>query len=163
MIERSVDSTRSLVLRVSVFCLALLLLSSASACSSKAETTDVYFRKKDGTTTPVISSEVARTGGQIQLGLMYRKEMAASQGMLFVFGSDKPRSFWMKNTYLELDMIFVNSEMQVVSITRRAVPLSETPRKSEAPATYVLEVLGGSAHAWGLEKGDTMVLPESFQ
>ena len=148
---------------VIVFCSLVLLSSSLTACSSNVELVALHFRKTDGSTTPIVNAEIARSPGEIKLGLMYRKEMPASRGMLFIFNRDKPRSFWMKNTYLELDMIFVSSEFKVVSIIRRAVPLSETSRKSDGPAKYVLEVIGGSTDQWGLAKGDQMVVPEGFQ
>ena len=88
-----------------------------------------------------------------QLGLMYRKELPDNQGMLFVFPTEEPRSFWMKNTFLELDMLFFDSKKKLVSIVKRATPLTETRRDSNLPAQYVLEVLGGSAEKWGVEPG----------
>lgn len=142
--------------------LVLLLLQAlcTASCSSGAETVPVHFRKGGGGVTPTIAAEIADSAGEIRLGLMYRKKLADDAGMLFVFSNEKPRSFWMKNTYVELDMIFADAQGEVVKIIRRAVPLSTIGRKSGKPAKYVLEVVGGSADAWGLQAGDTLVLPE---
>lgn len=117
---------------------------------------ELSFTSPDATRSPVISCELAHTHGERQLGLMYRKKLEPESGMLFIFPGETERSFWMKNTYLELDMIFVNSNFEVVSVIHRAVPQSVTPRKSKKPAKYVVEVLGGSAERWGIVPGSKM-------
>lgn len=97
-------------------------------------------------------------------GLMFRKEMKEDWGMLFDFRSDGPRSFWMRNTLIPLDMLFINDAGEVVGIVRRAEPLSEEPRSVDAPSRYVLELKGGTAAKHGIEAGATMTLdnaPES--
>ena len=141
--------------------IALFLLASGafSACDAKREEISIVIRNEDGSSTPAITAEVSNSREETSLGLMYRKEMAEDRGMLFVFPNDAPRSFWMKNTYLELDMIFVNSERQVVSVVERATPHTETPRKSLAPARYVLEVGGGLASKWGIKPGSKLEVP----
>lgn len=138
--------------------LLLILFSLQIACAESKTAVAMHFTKKDGTTTPVINSELALTPGEQQLGLMYRRELGENAGMLFVFPAEQERSFWMKNTYIELDMIFLDSNLSVVSIIERAVPLSETSRPSKKPARYVLEVRGGNAAKWGITVGDTLVL-----
>ena len=87
---------------------------------------------------------------------MYRKSMKENQGMLFVFHEEKPRSFWMHNTYIPLDIIYLNKEKEIVSIAKNAAPLSETSRPSEGDAMYVLEINGGLSDKLGLTKGDRM-------
>lgn len=107
--------------------------------------------------------EVARLQVELALeewermrGLMFRKKMAEGWGMLFDFGSDGPRSFWMRNTLIPLDMIFINSSGVVVGIVRRAEPLTETPRSVDEPSRYVLEIPGGQASALGINAGARM-------
>lgn len=90
-----------------------------------------------------VNAEVALTPSQQETGLMNRASMADDAGMLFVFGAERSLSFWMKNTLISLDMIFIDSSKTIVDINQNAIPLSETPFTSRAPAKYVLEVNGG--------------------
>lgn len=97
------------------------------------------------------------------MGLMYRKQMDSNHGMLFVFPDEDLRSFWMRNTYLPLDIIFISATRKVVSVSENATPLTDTARPSEGPAKYVVEVNAGLAKTWGITKGSTLEgeLPES--
>lgn len=131
-------------------------LSLLMACSDSRATVEVQFVNPDGSESPTVVAELATTDSERRLGLMYRKNLSTEHGMLFLFPSELERSFWMKNTYLELDIVFLDSSFSVVSITKKAVPLSESPRKSEKPAKYVLEVLGGQTDAWGVGVGSTL-------
>ena len=133
-----------------------MLIYFFAACDKSGASVETYFTKKDGTTTPKVIAELAKTEGERRLGLMYRKEMPEDRGMLFIFPTERPQSFWMKNTYLELDIIYLSSEWKVVTIIHRAVPLSETARPSVTPAQYVLEVVGGLSEKWGISKGDKL-------
>jgi uncharacterized membrane protein (UPF0127 family) len=128
------------------------------ACADSKATIAMHFAKKDGSLTPAINAELALTPGEQMLGLMYRRKLGEDEGMLFVFPDEQERSFWMKNTYVELDMIFLDSNFSVVSFVERATALSETSRPSKKPARYVLEVRSGSVARWGLTVGDTLVL-----
>lgn len=145
---------------------ALLLLLSLGfcACKSQGETLPIYFKLAD-TRTPEISAEIVRSSEARQLGLMYRRELPKDRGMLFVFPDERPRSFWMKNTYIELDIIYISADRKVVSVSKRARPLTTTQRHSEGPAKYVVEVNGGLADAWGLTAGAELIvegaLPEA--
>ena len=98
--------------------------------------------------------EVADTPEARTRGLMYRKELAANAGMLFVFPREEMLEFWMKNTPLPLDMIFIGADGKVVGIVERAQPFSTTPRGPGVPAQYVLEVNGGFAAEHGVRVGD---------
>ena len=97
--------------------------------------------------------ELAESVAEIQYGMMYRKSMDRNMGMLFIMGSEAPRSFYMKNTYVPLDIIFINDDMKIVSIQKNAKPLDETSLPSEGPASLVLEVKGGLSDELGLVKG----------
>ena len=122
-------------------------------CTPAEDRVELLFKNPDGSSVPPISAEISASEAKRNLGLMYRKSMDPNEGMLFIFSDEAPRSFWMKNTYLELDIIFINAAYEVVSIVERATPLTETPRLSNAPAKYVVELLGGSAAKFGIIKG----------
>lgn len=94
----------------------------------------------------VRSSEQAR-------GLMHRDILVPDWGMLFVFPSDRQRSFWMRNTLIPLDMVFIRSDGVIDSFQENAEPLTETSRPSEGPARYVLELNAGEVARLGLGAG----------
>ena len=98
--------------------------------------------------------ELAITPRQRAWGLMFRESLAADQGMLFLFAREAPRSFWMKNTPLGLDLLFLDRGGAVVAIARDARPFDETPIPSGVPAAAVLEVPAGTVERLGLAEGD---------
>jgi uncharacterized protein len=98
--------------------------------------------------------EVARTPAELERGLMFRRALGPDQGMLFVFSDTADHAFWMKNTPLSLDMIFIDADGTVVGIVERADPMTTAPRRVEAPSRYVLEVNGGWSAAHGVAPGD---------
>ena len=138
----------------------LLFLASVclGGCQSHVKGVVVQLLGAAGARSPEISAEVAATPSSRQIGLMYRKTLGETDGMLFVFPKEEPLSFWMRNTYVELDIIYLDKGLKVVSVVHRAVPLTETPRPSGKPAQYVLEVVGGSAKRWGVEPGWNAVI-----
>ncbi|OUS00567.1 hypothetical protein A9Q86_10165 [Flavobacteriales bacterium 33_180_T64] len=98
--------------------------------------------------------EIADNAYETQTGLMYRKSMKDNCAMLFIFPNVEPRSFYMKNTEIPLDIIYISEEKSIVNIQKNAIPMDETSLPSEAPAKYVLEVNAGLSDTWNLEKGD---------
>ncbi len=92
-------------------------------------------------------------------GLMYRKTMAPDAGMLFLWEGERPISMWMKNTYLSLDMLFINAQGVVVHIAPRTTPLSEEIIDSKQPVSGVLELLAGTAAASGIAVGSRVIHP----
>lgn len=102
--------------------------------------------------------EVARTFRDWQRGLMYRSELKPQTGMLFIGQEERLQSFWMKNTLISLDIIFISKNLEIVSIQKRAEPLSERPLPSLKPAQYVLEIAGGQADLLGFQAGDPVEL-----
>lgn len=100
--------------------------------------------------------ELAITPDQMQAGLMNREHMAENAGMLFYFGAEDERGFYMKNTLIPLDMIFIRQNGQILSIHENAVPLDETTIYSKGPAAGVLEINGGLAEKLGIRPGDTV-------
>lgn len=103
--------------------------------------------------------EIAKTDLQQARGMMFRTEMADDQGMLFVYDRPKRHSFWMKNTLIPLDIIFVRSTGKVANIIANAEPQTETHRRSVGRALAVLEIRGGLAAELGLKKGDVLRHP----
>lgn len=97
--------------------------------------------------------EEALTPEQRVRGLMHRKTLKRNTGMWFVFDSSKPRSFWMRNTSISLDLVFVDDQGDVVRVIERATPLSERALRSVRPARYVLEVNAGEAEKLGIKVG----------
>lgn len=98
--------------------------------------------------------EIADDDYSTQTGLMYRQSMAENQAMLFVFNDSKQRSFYMKNTEIPLDIIYINSNKEIVSFQKNAKSFDETSLPSEAVSQYVLEINTGLSDKWNLEKGD---------
>ncbi|MET1026608.1 MAG: DUF192 domain-containing protein [Dongiaceae bacterium] len=87
-------------------------------------------------------------------GLMFRNDMAANAGMLFIYPQDQAVTFWMRNTYLSLDMIFIAADGRITQIVKRAQPLSEALIPSDSYIRAVLEVNGGITDQLGIHKGD---------
>ncbi len=98
--------------------------------------------------------EVARKPEERAVGLMFRKQLAPDKGMLFDFGRVAPVTMWMQNTFIALDMLFIDDGGTVVRIAARTEPLSQTHIPSGAPVRAVLELVAGSAARLGLAAGD---------
>jgi len=94
--------------------------------------------------------EMARTAEQQERGLMFRRALGADEGMLFPFDPPRPASFWMRNTLIPLDMIFIRPDGSIARIAANAAPMSETPVGVEEPVTAVLEIRGGRAAELGI-------------
>ncbi len=99
--------------------------------------------------------EVADTAQKRRWGLMYRNELETDEGMLFVFPDERDQSFWMKNTPLSLDIIFMDTRGRVVGIIHDTVPFSTRSVSVGVPSRYVLEVRAGLARQNGIVVGDT--------
>ena len=127
----------------------LLLLIGISGCVSAASYTSILI----GNAT--IKAEVADSPGEMQRGLMFRSFLGEGQGMLFVFPDEAYRSFWMKNTKIPLDILFISANLTVVDIQAMepclADPCPNYP--SRAPAKYALEVNKGFAERYGIRAG----------
>lgn len=152
----------------------LLLALALSACNTPTPTPDtssdanntpsfveVPFRNDgtlsiqhaDGKPVATLNIEIADTDQTQEQGLMNRRALPKDSGMWFMFGNEEPRTFWMANTYLSLDIIFVNAKMEIVTVNKYAQPLSTDGVSSTGPAQYVLEVPGGYADEKGLIEG----------
>ncbi|MEM8486954.1 MAG: DUF192 domain-containing protein [Bacteroidota bacterium] len=154
---------------VSLFLLAGLICmgcetESASPPNSEAETeVNIPFRK-DGTLDLLrggenylsLDIEIADNDSSITRGLMQRTGLPDRSGMLFVMPEERIQSFWMSNTTISLDIIFINSAMEIVHIAKYTTPLSPDSVPSEYPAAYVVEVIAGFTDNNGILEGDTI-------
>lgn len=112
---------------------------------------------KSSFSTKTIEIEIVETEEKIRQGLMYRSKMREDRGMLFIFPDNKPRSFWMKNTILPLDIVFIGEDKTVVAIQANTTPFSKKSLPSNGKnAKYVLEVNAGFMKKFGFKEGDTI-------
>ena len=103
--------------------------------------------------------EIANSGGERALGLMYRRELAADAGMLFLYDPPQPITMWMRNTILSLDMIFIGTDGRVHRIESHTEPFSTDIISSDGTVQGVLEVNAGTANKIGLKVGDDVLFP----
>lgn len=145
--------------------LGLVFLSSCKEeKTTKSEDKVVVSFKKEGTLDlmkadsdsiiKTIDIEIADNDYETETGLMYRTKLETNHGMLFIFPDMQMRSFYMKNTKIPLDIIYIDEANTIVSFQKNAKPMNETSLPSEAPAKYVLEINGGLSDTWGLAVGD---------
>jgi uncharacterized membrane protein (UPF0127 family) len=141
----------------------MLLVSLAPAAAARAD--EVASFDKSTITIDTIAGphhfavELALTPEQQELGLMFRSSLAPDAGMLFDFRNTQSASFWMKNTLIPLDMLFVAEDGHIADIHERAVPLSETAINSKVPVRAVIEVNGGTVARLGIKVGDVVHHP----
>ncbi|MDK9697263.1 MAG: DUF192 domain-containing protein [Siculibacillus sp.] len=114
---------------------------------------------RTGAASRAFTVEVADTDSKRAEGLMFRTQMAPDHGMLFDFKREQPVWFWMKNTYLSLDMIFVKADGTILSIAENTTPLSEATVPSGGPVRFVFEVVAGTTRRLGIAPGDRVVHP----
>ena len=128
---------------------------------SSIETSEIEFKKegelyllKSGDTIKKLDIEIANSQYERETGLMYRQSMEENQGMLFIYPKEALRSFYMKNTYIPLDIIYYSKDSAMVSFQENAKPLDETSLPSEKPAQFILELNAGKVKEWNIEVGD---------
>ncbi len=135
---------------------APFVFAAASAC---AQGNEIVFKRSSlvivtGSREIKFDIELATNEAERERGLMYRKELGPYQGMLFDFHREMPVSFWMKNTLIPLDMVFIAGDGTVKHVHANAVPMSTDTIPSEFPIRGVLEINGGSARLLGIKPGD---------
>lgn len=118
---------------------------------------ELVFTSHNGDTISKIDIEIADDDQQRELGLMMRRSMNEDNGMLFIFPFETLQAFWMKNTILPLDIMYVNAQNEIVKIYKNTVPYSETSLPSGKPSLYVVEVNGGYTEKYGINEGDKIV------
>jgi uncharacterized membrane protein (UPF0127 family) len=132
--------------------LLMLVFGLAPTLASSAGVETLEIAAKSGV--HAFSVELATNDEERARGLMYRKELPEGKGMLFDFQTEQPVSFWMKNTYVSLDMIFIRADGRILSIAENTTPLSERQVPSGGPVRGVLEVVAGTARKMGIKPGD---------
>lgn len=115
---------------------------------------ELTFSSPSGEAIQKIDIEVSQGEAERNMGLMYRRSLPENSGMLFIMDENKEQSFWMKNTYISLDIIYVNEQKEIVSITEGTTPLSEAPIPSKGEALYVIEVIAGYCQSHNIKIGD---------
>ena len=135
------------------FLLCMLMLTSCVACASGDPSVVLGGER--------FKVEIADTQQKQALGLMFRDSMPADEGMIFLFPNEAPRSFWMKNTRIPLDIMYFDKDLKMVSISANTPPcrVSRCPSyPSSKPAMYVLELNAGTASELGVGPGDRLIL-----
>jgi uncharacterized membrane protein (UPF0127 family) len=138
----------------------LTLLPISYSCTSSSDPQVIIHTAKN--TLIHVSVEIANTEEKRQFGLMYRQELPEFHGMLFLFPYEGKLSFWMKNTPLPLDILFINRARTIVGIAQNTIPFSENLLPSQQPAQFVLEVRGGFCQRYGIAIGDQIELPKNL-
>jgi len=135
------------------FLLGLLLVLSPGAAGAASALAPLTIETSAGPSL-AFRVELARTEAERAQGLMYRDKLAPDAGMLFIYPTDRPVAFWMKNTMIPLDMLFIRRDGTILSIVERAVPLSEATIPSGGVVAAVLEINGGTVSRLGIKPGD---------
>ncbi|HZQ00455.1 MAG TPA: DUF192 domain-containing protein [Reyranella sp.] len=136
---------------------APLALAAASACAQGSD--DIVFKRSSlviasGGREIKFNVEMATNEAERERGLMFRKQLGPYDGMLFDFYKEMQVSFWMKNTLIPLDMVFIAADGTIKHVHANAVPMSTDTIPSEFPVRAVLEINGGSARLLGIKPGD---------
>jgi uncharacterized protein len=139
---------------IATFLFSFVLLTGCSPGGERLPTTRVVIDAGSGPA--AFTVEIAADEASQQRGLMFRTELAPDAGMLFDFHKPSPRSFWMKNTLISLDMIFIRADGTIANVATNTIPYSEDPILSSEPVLAVLEIKGGRAAELGIEPGQTV-------
>lgn len=148
--------------KIGIIGFAIIFTSCKNDEGKTVETEEIEFRKDaelylintSGDTLQSLDIEIADDDYSRATGLMYRESLEQDHGMLFVYSNAARRSFYMKNTYIPLDLVFFASDSTIVSFQKDAKPLDETSLPSVEPAQFILEINAGTSESWGLKKGD---------
>lgn len=179
---RSTSMRSLLIYLLLILFIGYMLFSNIGGCSKKASVTDIPASDVQTTTgnTNVVNSsepvftkhgelnfmhankasikkidiEIVEDDAKRQQGLMFRTNMQPDQGMLFLFDVEEPQAFWMENTKIPLDIIYIDKDLKIVSIAKNTVPYSKESIPSKGPAKYVLEVNAGFTDAYKIGAGD---------
>jgi len=157
----------STLILLTLFC--AFLFHTHASCSLKNSRTEIAFNKQGTITITnsldneiVFDIEIADNVWSQAQGLMFRYKLDPHQGMFFIFENEDYRTFWMKNTYLSLDIIFIDADFYIVDIFENAFPLSEETILSKLPAKYTLEILGGRSKSLGITIGDLVFFERDY-
>ena len=145
-------------IRIYLFVLPLLIIGTTQVFANDYTRLAVYDPVVDQWHD--ILAELAETPEQRQIGLMHRQYLADNHGMLFIYDQEKPLSFWMKNTYISLDIIYFSANGDWVSTASNTIPQSLTTYPSIAPAQFVLELPAGHASRLNIGAGSKLMMKD---
>ncbi|MEK6154627.1 DUF192 domain-containing protein [Flavobacteriaceae bacterium 3-367] len=131
------------------------VIKTAPIAFTKEGELTVYKAETDSVRTR-FDIEIAETDYETQTGLMYRTSMGEKEAMLFIFPDVAMHSFYMKNTEIALDLVFIDEQLRIASFQQNALPLDETGLSSKVPVQYVLEINAGLVEKWQMEIGDRL-------
>jgi uncharacterized protein len=146
--RRLLHSRRHATVLILAYC--TILGAAAPAHAFGQDTIDIVTQSG----VHAFSVELATNDTERERGLMYRKELPEGHGMLFDFQTEQPVQFWMHNTYIPLDMIFIAADGRIVHVAENAKPMSDDLIPSVRPVRAVLEVIAGTVHKFGIAAGD---------
>jgi uncharacterized membrane protein (UPF0127 family) len=147
------------VLRWTAFVLLGLVVAAGPVRPANSQTRLQTLEIASKTGVHAFSVEIVDNDADRAKGLMFRKELPEGRGMLFDFQRDQDVSFWMENTYIPLDMIFIRGDGRILRIAENTEPLSTRLIPSGGPVRAVLEVIGGTARKLGIAPGDRVGHP----
>lgn len=136
-------------------------MSCPSDPEPKAELPTAELSFPDAPAAPTVRVELAKTPADIERGLMFRRSMPDDHGMLFTLDGRREQVFWMRNTCIPLDMLFIDEDGVIVGIVESATPLTETPRSVRCPSLYVLELNAGLSRKHGIAPGQRVSIPSA--
>ncbi len=154
------------VVTVAIAAIALFLTKKEKMPLTEEGAFEVAFNKQgslaflsaeNNDTISIIDIEIADNNQRRARGLMYRKSIPADVGMLFIFDVEEIQGFWMKNTYIPLDMLFVNANNEIITIHANTTPMREWNYASTKPALYVVEVNAGYCVQKNITEGDKII------
>lgn len=149
-----------------IFLLLLVFQSCKDTEKPKVETPRITFQKEGelrilrSATDSVLSAleiEIAENEYETQTGLMYRDSLGKDHGMLFIFPTEEMHAFYMKNTNIPLDILFIRADQTIATIAENTSPMDEASIPSGVPVKYVLEVNAGYVQQHGISAGDSIV------
>jgi len=130
----------------------IVALFIATACQGQPKVTIVTKEGRERS----FQVEIADTPAKREMGLQYRRDLATDRGMIFLFPNESQQAFWMKNTPIPLDMIFINRDRKIVGIVEQATPFTLDSRSVSGASQYVFEINGGLSRKYGFMKGDSV-------
>lgn len=143
-------------LLVALACLTGCAAADPEVCEERPDAFRIPVRIETEEGTQTFFAELADTPEERQTGLMHRACLRPDSGMLFLFPEERPLSFWMKNTLIPLDMVFIRADRTVLGVVREAAPRTLTQRRVPGISQFVLELAGGTAEERGIEAGQSV-------
>jgi uncharacterized membrane protein (UPF0127 family) len=147
-----------LLIIMAIAVVSFLVGANCSGIEEQSNIVEGRFHNTDGSITNLFQLKLATTAKQLAKGLMFVNELKPMEGMLFVFPREEQQTFWMKNTYISLDMVFLDHTLSVVGFLETVPILNEEPRRVEKESKYVVELLAGSVKNHAIAVGSILEL-----